>query len=350
MNARVRLIELRNGITIETPTLIPALSSAAMGPIPFSNNGRNLEPTACSLVHSNSLIDGWDGVLSVSAFDIYSGLLTDSEKFSANFLQSRYAQHQLIVIDSGEYETKENTGNLFSGSSPGNQSWTVDLFIQTIDGLDPNSRALVVNWSRRNQPTYGRQVQYHQEFFGARRHLASTILLRPLQSATFHQFNKLNLADAADMRTFDIIGVTEKELGDSVLDRLVALATLRKTLDAARVCSPIHVFGGLDPLYTPLLFAAGAELFDGLGWLRYSYRNGMPFHRAAGPVIDGQVDKRWYFALASAQLRNLDEIRLLAGELQVFAHNNGEWSKIRIGDQYLKSIFERFQAKFEGAN
>ena len=172
--------------------------------------------------------------------------------------------------------------------------------------------------------------------------------MRPLGSATFHQFKKLSIDEAADFRGFDVIGVTERELGDSILDRLIALGTLRGILNTAGVGSPIHVFGGLDPIFTPLLFAAGGEIFDGLGWLRYSYKNGLPLHRAAGPVIDGQVRKRWHSALASAQLSNLDEIRLLEDELQVFASNDGDWSRVRTGDQYLKSVFEIFEAKFGG--
>ena len=74
------------------------------------------------------------------------------------------------------------------------------------------------------------------------------------------------------LRTFDIVGVTEREIGESIHDRLVNIARLRKSLNAAEVTIPIHVFGGLDPLLTPLYFAAGAEIFDGLGWLRYAYQ------------------------------------------------------------------------------
>ena len=62
----------------------------------------------------------------------------------------------------------------------------------------------------------------------------------------FHQFDKLSVDEAADCRGFDVVGVTERELGDSIFDRLVALRTLRSILDSARVNSPIHVFGGLE--------------------------------------------------------------------------------------------------------
>ena len=35
------------------------------------------------------------------------------------------------------------------------------------------------------------------------------------------------------------------------------VAKLRELLDRADVDVPIHVFGALDPLYTPLYYAAG---------------------------------------------------------------------------------------------
>ena len=317
-----------------------------MGPIPYSANGNESVPTACSIVHSDSLIAGWDGALLISAFDAHFGLLADSDRLFSGIRGSRYDQPRLLVFDSGEYETKANSGGQFGLPVENPRSWTLGDFIQTVDNLDRESPILLVNMSLRDQKSYASQISYHLKFFGTRPHLASTVLLRPLRSASFHQFDELSVAVAADLRGFDVIGVTEKELGDSVLDRLISLATLRSILDAADVDSPIHVFGGLDPVFTPLLYAAGAEVFDGLGWLRYSYKNGMPFHRAVGPVMDGQVDVRWPLATASAQLKNLDELRLLEGELQVFASKGGDWSKIRAGNEHLRMTFDRFKAKF----
>ena len=144
------------------------------------------------------------------------------------------------------------------------------------------------------------------------------------------------------------MGVTEKELGDSILKRLVTLATFRLLLDTADVAAPIHVFGGLDVLYTPRFFAAGAEIFDGLGWLRYAYRDGMPMHREAGALLDNPVDKRWMQALTTIQFQNLDAIGDLTSELRVFAHNNGDWSKIRHTGDLLRPIHETFEAALRG--
>jgi hypothetical protein len=53
--------------------------------------------------------------------------------------------------------------------------------------------------------------------------------------------------------------------------RVAFVAALRDGLDNAGVDVPIHVFGGLDPQMTPLYCAAGADIFDGLSWLRYAF-------------------------------------------------------------------------------
>ncbi len=46
------------------------------------------------------------------------------------------------------------------------------------------------------------------------------------------------------------------------------IAKLRKALDKAGLNIPLHVFGSLDTVTTPLYFLAGADIFDGLTWLR----------------------------------------------------------------------------------
>lgn len=79
---------------------------------------------------------------------------------------------------------------------------------------------------------------------------------------------------AAQLRNFTAIGMTEKECGSSFLQRLENIARLRTALDEAEIKAPIHIFGSLDAFTTPLYFLAGAEIFDGLTWLRFGYHGG----------------------------------------------------------------------------
>jgi len=269
MLARCRTLRLSNGVESETPLLVPALSSRALGPLETEGkSGRKTTLEPCSVVHSKFLLDGIEESLLVSAHDIGKGFLEESHRFRRGFSRSRYARIRLLMIDSGGYELIGPAGGLFTEDLENPLPWTSDDYAATVDKLDKGIDAVLVSWDY--DGTYAEQIVQAQEFFGLRERFASTILLKPPATkrqnrSRFHQFDRLANYDVANLRTFDIVGVTEKDLGETVLDRMVRLAGLRVRLDAADIAAPIHVFGALDPLYTPLYFAAGGEIFDGLG-------------------------------------------------------------------------------------
>lgn len=341
MSARSRTITLRDGRRFVTPLLIPSFSSMALGPILYTEDpGTKPRPTVCSVVHSDTLVQGIEESLLISAYDIHYGLLKACETLGSGFEHSPYAGPRLLIIDSGWYEKESGyAGNGFVEGVELPQPWEETNYAETIDNLDPDVHPIAVSWDYSGQ--YRDQILRAQDFFGARQHVASTILLKRPGDSRFHNFRKLSGQEAADLRVFEIVGVTEKELGDTILDRLVAVGQLRELLDGQGVDAPIHVFGGLDPLLTPLYFAAGAEIFDGLGWLRYAYSGGLAINRDAGALLSLQVDKRWSQVMTKLQRDNLDALRELAGDLRVFAHNGGKWIKLRKGKD-LQTVYERF--------
>lgn len=79
---------------------------------------------------------------------------------------------------------------------------------------------------------------------------------------------------------FHALGVTEKELGGNFKERMINIARIRKALNGVGLENmPIHIFGSLDTVSTPLYFVAGADIFDGLTWLRFAYYKGMTIYR-----------------------------------------------------------------------
>ena len=124
------------------------------------------------------------------------------------------------------------------------------------------------------------------------------------------------IAEVRRFSEFDVIGVTETELGESVLERMANIALVRQAMDAARVTKPLHIFGSLDPVCTPLYFLAGADIFDGLSWLRFSYREDMAvYHKNRGPLEFGSVEKETR-ALVRSYVANLHYLRDLSRRLQ----------------------------------
>jgi len=63
-------------------------------------------------------------------------------------------------------------------------------------------------------------------------------------------------------------------------------------MNAAGVDIPIHIFGSLDPLTTILYFLAGAEIFDGLTWLRFGYHAGKTLYYQNYSVIKDSAGLR----------------------------------------------------------
>ena len=294
----------------------------------------------------------------MSAYDISHGLLTDGKSFFQGFRESRYAQPGILMIDSGWYERGGGSPGspqisgveeapITDNGKPEHRRWEEEDYRNVIDNLDKDLTPIVVSWDHTG--SYEEQISRAQGFFGDRRNLASVLLLKPPAPSRFHNLDKLTRQLVADLRAFDIVGVTEREIGDTILDRLVSLARLRRHLNDANVQSPLHVFGGLDPLLTPLYFAAGAEVFDGLGWLRYAYREGTAMHWTAAPLMDAQIRRRFTAAQLSVPLQNLDQINRLTDDLRRFLHRGGDWGELQRGTvlkPIAESMFEKLEASY----
>jgi hypothetical protein len=343
--ARSRFIQL-GSMEVETPLLVPAMSSKAVGPVKvrLPNQPEKLVPA--SLLHTEEFLRGIDEAVLVSAYDIHHRFITRPDAFRRGFARSPYANPRILFIDSGWYEKSVSpmAGRWYHEVGEA-VSFEESEYVALVDGLDKQLRAVLVSWDRTG--TYLQQIRAAQDFFGSRGRFSSDILLKPEHGRAHHEFNNLARAHAARLRAFNIVGVTEKELGDSVLKRLTVLARLRRTLDDAGVGAPIHVFGGLDPLVTPLYFSAGGEIFDGLSWLRYAFRDGMSIHRDAVPLLDHQYERRSSITDGQIQIENLNAIAECGREMKVFFHKGCDWSKLRHG-RLLESAFEAMESALRG--
>jgi hypothetical protein len=309
---------------------------------------RQTELVPASTVHTETLLSGIDEALLISAYDIQFGYVAQHELLRKAFAKSTYARMRVLFIDSGWYEKTvgPEAGPWYHEVGP-SQPFEREHYEALIDALDPGLKAVLVGWD--NNGSYDDQIRASQAFFARRPRFSAEILLKPEGTRRFHDFGQLSRATAGRLRAFAAVGVTEKELGDTIMSRLIALASLRELLDSCNASAPLHVFGGLDPLATPLYFAAGGEIFDGLGWLRYAYRDGLSLQRDAGPLLDRAYGKRGAVAELQVQLRNLDEIAEIGRQLKVFFHNGLDWNRLRHGKE-LRPAFETMQSTLEKRN
>lgn len=178
-------------------------------------------------------------------------------------------------LDSGGYEVHPAVDVLDLQGPPGCASWSPDLYIATARAHARRGDTLI----SLDDPSLplDEQVRLGLRLFdevgipGVRRDL----LVHPCGMAP------PQLAQAIVERSseFDILGVTEKDIGEPWFLAAAFLRDLRDQLDSRLDrYLPIHVFGCLDPRTLPYLFFAGADIFDGLAWMRYYFRDGHAYY------------------------------------------------------------------------
>lgn len=306
---------------MQTPLLVPSFSSKGFGLLEGDPPRSEVSPLM------GVLIDQLSRSFLVSAYDLHHRLLEVGDTFAdADWSSSSLSKTDVLFIDSGGYEVTQgaDAGEPVQDlSTP--REWTPDMYGELLDRL-PNAAAncAAVAWDLPGE-TYERQVTAAQDFLGARAEISPVVLLKPPTKGAPHDFSQLEPA-ASRLAFFSVVGVTEHELGDTLLKRVIAVMQLRDLLTRAGQDKPIHIFGALDPLYVPLYFAAGADVFDGLTWLRYAYWHGLAVHVEQGPLLDGKTHlrddvRRWTVAAS-----NLTELGRLRTSLMRFVAESEDWT------------------------
>lgn len=114
-----------------------------------------------------------------------------------------------------------------------------------------------------------------------------------------------------DLRGIPVLGLTEKELGDTIQKRLSNLISLKKILTSLDWNGKIHIFGGLEPGLSVLYFFAGADIFDGLSWQKMRYHTNSTLWDPFKYNISRDEFENKYLMM----LDNLSELRDLSTEL-----------------------------------
>lgn len=340
MLARSRALHLtRSGQS--GPLLIPSVSSKG-SPLVDGLEAKSVLPLA-----SQDMTEA----LLVSAYDLHHKLLPEhDELFGPDHMQSLYGTPALLVVDSGGYELSDA---FESGERP-RVPQEIRLFGRpefetVIDRLPTDRDVLVVTYDEPDvdRAGYGQQREAAQQFAATRRHLKVDFLLKPPAGDRFVVSTKL-ASDAGNLRIFDVVGVTEEELGDSLLERLVCLGRLRQLLDESGAeAVPLHVFGCLDPILTPLYFMAGGEIFDGLSWLRYAWHDDTLLHPEALAVLTGSVDADQVRRDTRRHLSNLQQLLRLKHALERWANEPERYEILGRHHQQIREIHETVLARLK---
>ena len=228
------------------------------------------------------------GVCLVSTFDIAG------ERIPADVTE----MVDVAIIDSGMYEVNAEwieSGELHYSTSEVN--WTRDQYRECVSGLGRQGNAILVNFDHFG--SFEEQIRKGLEDFSLLSHAASDFLIKPTGPSDWINLPKLN-QHSEELKQFDIIGITAKDAGDSFLQKCSTVVMLRDSLDEAKLDMPIHVFGAISPFEVLTYFFCGADVFDGLNWLRLSFRT-----NGSAPIEESaMIDLNW----------NLTHLDLLTGE------------------------------------
>jgi hypothetical protein len=336
--ARSQVIRLPSGDQFATPLLIPSVSSKGFDTIEV--DGRQVSAVSG---HLDVVAGDLNEALLVSAYDIAHGYLRESGAFFSDFINSVFSNPKVLVIDSGGYEANPSASDLSQQYHLAftRKPWHDEELVRTIDRMSADVSGILVNFDLYGQPV--QQADNASAFFRGRDRFLRNFLVKPVEPGTYVDWRAVTEAAEA-LHEFAILGVTEKELGDTVEDRIVTIANLRRAMDDRGIPQPIHIFGALDPMYTPLYFLAGAEIFDGLTWLRYAYYAGLTIYAEMLPALEGHLKMRTEQRAARFHVSNLAYLRDLERSMREYAHQ-ADPALLSTASPYLWSAFDKLSTE-----
>ena len=199
------------------------------------------------------------GVCLVSALDIASSRIPADVTDEVN----------LTLIDSGMYEASNaESRQIDDRLSDASGNWVRQEYLEIAGRIDPSANVILVNYD--GVESVEQQIRQASEDFSQAPHAASDFLVKPESWAQL--INVARLAQHTEkLEQFNIVGITAREAGDTLARRCSTIVMLRDALDDAGLNLPIHVFGAITPSEVLIYSFCGADIFDGLNWLRLGF-------------------------------------------------------------------------------
>lgn len=297
---------------IETPLLVPSFSSKG-----FPNINE---------IH-NYVKDHVPDASLVSAYDLYY----------KNISHENIYQSDILFIDSGGYESSVDIelSEIYNKEYKPKE-WSYDLFIKQISSLEPFSDIALVSYDNVvERHKIDEQINRANTLFSQYPSYARVFLIKPEKIGDpFIDIDKL-YSCIDKVSTFSILGITEKELGPSILDRCKNIRKIRERLNDNNIHIPIHIFGCIDPLNILAYFICGADVFDGLSWLRFSFVDGLGYYQNSYAITSGKWSLNDQRLKSLSYGENLKEVTLLMNQMRHFS-NTYDWKVFELS--YIEEL------------
>lgn len=306
--AKRRSVSWKGAEAFRTPLLVPSFSSKGFPKLV------QLIQTASEFITESTL---------VSAYDIkHNGV-----KLPLTF-------PSVLFIDSGGYETnKDDEAEALGVVQEDAKDWDVDLCRQTLSSVPLVSPTVLIAFDV--HAPLEEQIHAARDLLEPFAPAIKEIIVKP--ETTDQRYVQVAgvVAGIRSFQGFDVIGFSERELGRSLLDRMRAIAKVRRALDKAKMSQVIHIFGSLDTISSPLYFLAGADVFDGLTWLRYSFCDGHAAYLRNAGALKMQINTPEDLLVARAWQDNISYLNHLSPEMRRFL-KDGEFSAFSSHGQFFE--------------
>jgi hypothetical protein len=322
MLAEVRFIKTE---TIKTPLLVPAFSSRA-------------DPYIQTILKFSRpyIVDP----ILISAYDVYY-------KRSLKNITCPNA----IFLDSGGYECSKRfdiSEVYYLKDKP--KKWNIKLYGEVLINIWPHNIptiAICYDYNKKGM-SINKQINSAKNFFKGKSYFLSDILLKPEDKklGIIEVDSVINQIDS--LRDFDVIGFTEKEIGDSVLDRMTNIAKLRIAMGKANMNKPIHIFGSLDPISAPLYFISGADIFDSLTWIRFSYFKGMTIYKNNYAVLKQYLEYKTDRLIFQYYVDNINSLESLQMQMKKYISTDGNFEVFELNNKPIERAYQALKSKIEG--
>lgn len=320
----------------ETPLLVPSVSSRVI---------LDVKKTL------QTISEFANGPLLISAYDYYweTSKLNSTKKFNSSF-------PELIFLDSGGYECNKDQDIQDIGLyKPSPNRWTKRQHSTVINNWSSEVPTVIISYDHPSKRySIKDQIRYAKRLFKGKKGYLKEMLVKPEKRDKI-KIGKRELIDVDSIiknvkkfNSFDILGFTEKELGWSLFDRMTSIAKIRKAMDDNDVIKPIHVFGSLDPVTTPLYYLSGADIFDGLAWLRFIFHEGNAFYIPSfSPQMEKGVYKPERLTWGETISDNFYYLVQLRLDLKKF-HSTGDFKIFKSHSKLFRDTYTNLDTKIRG--
>jgi hypothetical protein len=311
--AERRELQFADGTCLRTPILIPSFSSRI--------------PKVEKIFRASE--EFISGPILISAYDVKHQLLNPPFDFG-----------NAIFLDSGGYEASIDSDLSDVSSLPAQgKDWTSSEHSGVLAAWESKVPAVIISYDHpKVRLPLPKQIAAALELILPKNSLREILIKPETEAQNFIQLDSIR-KHIHSLSKFDVIGVTEKEIGNSVLERMQNIATIRLALNKAGIGSPIHVFGSLDAVTTLFYFVAGADIFDGLTWLRYAFKDGRTLYRQDFGITDLGIGTKFPLVEALCWARNYQYMKEMELEMRRFLKGN-DFGVFKYHSEILKAAFQ----------